>query len=453
MKKLSRLLALAAALLCLCTEVSGASGTPAGVLALPDLTAVPDAPEVSAKHAVLYDMNSGTVLCAKDAYSRAYPASITKVMTALLTVERCDMNETVTFSYNACHNYDRESSNIARTEGEQMSVIDCLYGMMLASANEVALALGEHISGNTRSFTALMNQRARQLGCLNTHFANPNGLHDDDHYTCCYDMALIMTEAMKHPELQEIMGTYMYEIPPTNKHAEITYVHMQHPLVTPYHKMQYPDAVAGKTGYTDVANYTLVTYAARGDQNLIGVVMDAESQPRCGEDSVSLFEYGFENFTTYSLTGFETTYGAEGPLSSNILRLTPAEAAYLTLPNRLVMEDLRIETRYSGSSDEETVAHREYYLGNVLLCSVPLTATGGQMIIPLEGTVSVAKTTKEKLRTRYLGVPLIYWIVIGGCLLILFLIVLTVLSFLRALKRRKREQLRRRKSMADRLRE
>ncbi|MBP5153804.1 MAG: D-alanyl-D-alanine carboxypeptidase [Lachnospiraceae bacterium] len=416
--------------------------TPAGILALPDLADVAEPPAVSAPHAVLYDMNSHTVLYAKDAYSRAYPASITKVMTALLTVEHCDLNDTVTFSYNATHNYDRESSSIARTEGEEMSVIDCLYGMMLASANEVAQGLAEHVSGSIRTFTALMNQRSRQLGAINTRFANPHGLHDDSHYTCCYDMALFMTEAMKHPELREIMGTYRYEIPPTNKHDEITYVRMTHPLLTGIYDMRYADAVAGKTGYTPNAGYTLVTYASRDDMNLVCVIMGASTPAYCGLDSTLLFEYGFNNFNTFDMKNYEESRTASGPLSGQMLALSSPEPVWVTLPKGMTPEVLASRTVYGGGEDQ--AASREYYLGRTLLARMPLVIGRVKELVPVDKTVSVAKTRREILRTPVLGLPVAYW-AIGGigllCAAVLGLLIWFAVYTVRRLRRSKEDEL------------
>ena len=143
----------------------------------------------------------------KNATKAEYPASITKIMTALLAVENCSMDEVVTFSDTAVYGNGTNSSSIGMNVGEKLSMENCMYGMMLASANEVAKAIGEHISGDLDSFVDLMNKRAKELGAVNTHFANPNGLFDENHYTCAYDMALIAAAAAKNPTFRKVAGT------------------------------------------------------------------------------------------------------------------------------------------------------------------------------------------------------------------------------------------------------
>ncbi len=273
-----------------------------GTIRLQELISLPQAPETESDYVVLMEAKSGTVLYEKNAMEKAYPASITKVMTALLTMENCRMDENVTFSYRATHEIGPGSSSIARTEGEIMTVEQCLYGLMVASANEVAQGLAEHISGSLESFVALMNLRAQQLGAVNTHFANAHGYHTEDHYTCAYDMALFMREAIRYDRLVEIMGTERYQIPPTNKHDEITYMSMKHPLLTNSQEMKYPYAVAGKTGYTEEALNTLMTYAKQESDDLICVVLHANGMDHTGADSIALFNYGFQHFTCYSLS-------------------------------------------------------------------------------------------------------------------------------------------------------
>ena len=155
-----------------------------------------------------------------------YPASTTKLMTALLALEHSNLDETITFSSDAVFKNETNSSHIARDVGEQMSMEQTLYGVLLASANECAYAIAEHVGANMggdyNTFIQAMNDRAKELGCVNTHFVNSSGLHDDQHYTCAYDLALIAREAYQNETLRKMVGTRRYEIPPTNKHADPT---------------------------------------------------------------------------------------------------------------------------------------------------------------------------------------------------------------------------------------
>ena len=155
------------------------------------------APDITAESAILMDAASGAVLYGKDEESKQYPASITKVMTALLAIENCSMDDIVTFSNEAVNGIEPGSSSAGINVGAQLTVEDTLYALMLVSANEAASALAEHISGSNEAFAELMNQRAAELGCTGTHFTNPHGLPDEDHYTTAHDMALILRRAIE----------------------------------------------------------------------------------------------------------------------------------------------------------------------------------------------------------------------------------------------------------------
>ena len=178
----------------------------------------PDGPQILAESAILMEANTGTILYEKNATEAMYPASTTKTLTALLTVENCKLSDTVTISHNALFDVPSDSSLMGGlTEGEQLSVEVCLYGLMLSSGNEISYALGEHVAGGDLSkFVDLMNQRATELGCVNSHFSNPHGYQDSEHYTCSYDLALISKEALKHSEYRKIASTERYNFPLAN---------------------------------------------------------------------------------------------------------------------------------------------------------------------------------------------------------------------------------------------
>ena len=419
--------------------------------ALSSAAELPEAPEIASDFAVLAEAKSGTVLYGKNAFDRAAPASITKVMTALLTAEHCDLNETVLFSYRACHELEKGSSTIARTEGETMSVSDCLFALLVASANEVAQALAEHVSGSIEAFVALMNDRARELGCVNTHFANPHGTPDPEHYTCCYDMVLIMKAAMERDIVREAMGTAKYQIAPTNKHNEITYLNSKHPLVTNTYKMKYEGAVAGKTGHTSEALSTLVTYAVRGDMDLICVVMHADSTQTTGEDSTALFNYGFENFFRADMLAQAANDTALDPvfLGSDILGLTSSGSCYVTLPKGADVGELVAAVHYGeGDAASDEVAVREYSLNGVVLARLPLKVGPVQSRLPITPETVRKKTAKERLRTPYLGIPLIYWIIIAGALVLLGLLGVVIFLIIRILQNSRRREVRRRRALS-----
>jgi len=257
----------------------------------------PEGPEVQSQAAILMEMETGAILYEKNINDVHYPASITKIMTTLLALENSTMDEVVTFSHDSV--YNTEGSGIARDVGEEMTMEQCLYAVMLESANECAYAVGEHVAGgDINKFVSMMNARAASIGCLNTHFANSSGLPDENHYTSAYDMALIAREAYKNEAFRVICGTKRYTIPVTNKHKnDETYLQNHHGMLYPLKttKYLYDYCLGGKTGYTTQANSTLVTYAEKDGMTLICVVMDAPSGAHY-EDTRALFDFAFANF-------------------------------------------------------------------------------------------------------------------------------------------------------------
>ena len=259
----------------------------------------PKPSEPAAESAILYDMDTKTVLYEKNADLQEHPASITKILTALVAVEHSKLNEKVVFSKEAVYkNETSTGSHIARGVGEEMTMEQCLYALLLASANECADAIAEHISGTSEKFVELMNDKARSLGCTNTHFSCTNGFDDDNHYTSARDMALIATAAYANPVVKKMMGTKTYTIKPTNVHTDPTYLKNHHDMLTPYRtgKYLYKYCTGGKTGYTILAGNTLVTYAEKNGMRLVCVVLKESAQYQKYVDTRNLFDFAFDNF-------------------------------------------------------------------------------------------------------------------------------------------------------------
>ncbi len=254
----------------------------------------PQGPQVQAESAILMDVDYGVCLYEKNIHQKQYPASITKIMTALLTAENANLSDVVTFSENAVYGIEPESSHIGIDVGEQLTVEQCLYGLMLASANEVAMGLAEHVAGSVEAFVEMMNQRAAQLGCKNTHFVNPHGLHDENHYVTAYDMALIAREAFHNRTFLNVVTTVYYEIPPTNMEEETRYL-LNHQKLLSDEELYYTGCRGGKTGYTDQALNTLVTFAKRDNCTLVCVNLKTNGTP-IYMDTTALLDYGFANF-------------------------------------------------------------------------------------------------------------------------------------------------------------
>jgi D-alanyl-D-alanine carboxypeptidase (penicillin-binding protein 5/6) len=278
-----------------------------------------DEMQLDADAAIVMDAKTGEILFSKNINKQEYPASITKLMTVLLAFENCKLDDVVTFSHNAVYSIEPGSSNIGINENEKLTVDQCLYAILFRSANEVANGIGEHIDGNLDTFAKHMTERAKELGAKNTNFVNANGLHDKSHYTSAYDMALIAKEILKYPHFKEILATRNYEIPPTNLCNETRYLHNQTQLINPSSIFYYKDSEGGKTGYTDQARNTLVSYAKRGDTEIVCVVLHSSGY---GEyyDTMKLFDYALNNFKTQKLCSAGdkcTTITLEKPPAEN----------------------------------------------------------------------------------------------------------------------------------------
>lgn len=276
---------------------------PLHVLAAPEW---PSGISIEAESGILMDADTGTILYGKNMDTAYYPASITKILTALIVLEHCDLDEMVEFSHDDVYNVEPGSSSAGIDEGDVLTVRDCLYALMLASANESANALACHISGSREAFADLMNERAAQLGCTNSHFCNPSGLNDENHYATAHDMALIIREAIKDPDYLEINGTRSYQLAPTKRSPEGGYVANHHKMLMKNDPVYYAGAFAGKTGYTSMSGNTLVTCAERDGVRLIAVVM--KSRVTHYSDTKTLLNFGFANFQSLNASDYETNY-------------------------------------------------------------------------------------------------------------------------------------------------
>ena len=259
----------------------------------------PKCPSITAKEAVVMDLANGTVLVSKNATKKWYPASTTKIMTALLAIEHAkSLDETVEFTKEAIDAADRGSSSIGMTPGEKLTLRECLYGLMLASANEVANALAIHTAGSIEDFADMMNEKAKELGCTNTHFLNPSGLYEKEHYTTPVDLAKIARAAIKIDVFREIAGTRKYVIPETNLMKEKRPLSNTHQLFNPVKSPEhaYEHCYAGKTGYTGEAKFNLVSFAKKGTMDVVCVIMNAESKNVQYTNSKKLMDYTFKRF-------------------------------------------------------------------------------------------------------------------------------------------------------------
>lgn len=348
----------------------------------------PAGPQVYAESAIVMEASTGTILYSKAIDEQHYPASITKIMTVLLALENCEMDEEVTFSHNAVYSIDYGSSSIARDEGEVLTVEECLYAIMLESANECANAIAEHISGSTEAFADLMNQRAAELGCTNTHFVNPSGLPDEEHYTSAHDMALITRAAISHEEFRKISGTSRYVLRATNKKSEELLMNNHHYMISGYKTSKYLDdtVFAGKTGYTEAALNTLVTCATRNGMDLVVVTMKSQGTGEKGvpiyTDTANLLNYATENFQKLNISENETNFSiGQGQLfdtgTSIFGSTTPIiemdADGYVVLPNGVEFSAASPSLEFVDSKDSDLVAVLRYQFDGQTIGSANLT--------------------------------------------------------------------------------
>lgn len=270
---------------------------------------------VQAESGIVMDADSGAVMFAQNSHIPYVPASITKLLTALIVLEHSSLDDTVTFSNNAMYSVEADSGNkLSLAVGDQMSVEDCLYSLLLISVNQCANALAEHVAGSIPAFVDMMNAKLAELGCTESHFDNPSGLNGDTQYVTARDMALIAQAAFKNEKLLEISSSHTHKIAPTSNNPDGVSFANEHRLVVtddPSSPYYYPDAVAGKTGYLLKAGNTLVTYAERGGRRLVSVILKG-SPGQYFIDGRELLEFGFTRFRNITVADAEERYVTGG---------------------------------------------------------------------------------------------------------------------------------------------
>ena len=331
----------------------------------------PEDVSIEADAGIVMDAASGTVLYGKNIHETYAPASITKVLTSIIVLEQCDLDEVVTFSKNAVYNVEADSSSAGYDTGDTATVKDCLYALLLKSANESANALAEHTAGSTEAFAELMNEKAKELGCVDSHFANPSGLNDENHYVSAYDMALITRYAFQNETFREIASTTYYELPPNARNPEGLGVSPGNKMVKKNFPEYRPDVIGGKTGYTSIALNTLVIGARQDDTELITVVL--HSNGTTYSDTSRLLDFGFQNFRSVPLAGNDTSW-EQLSSSLTIAGLPTSQAPALTvdpdsrivLPNHAEFDETTSQISFDlpENAPENAIAAIHYFLGD-----------------------------------------------------------------------------------------
>ena len=406
----------------------------------PDTNAIenwPAGPNVWGKGAVVMDMNSGAVLYGKDMEGKYYPASITKLLTALVALENEDITDKVVGTDACYEGMDWTFASIALKTGEELPLEEALYALLFSSANEVAHAIAESSPGGYDDFIAKMNERATELGCVNSNFVNPNGLDDENHYTCAYDMALIGSAVYQQEEFRKIESDLYHTIPKTNMSDERQWITQNHKMLFPENAHYYPYTKAGKTGYTDMTKSTLVTMADNGTLQLVAVDLCNE-KAAVYEDTTAMFEYGFNNFQKLALKDNETTDKIES---------FENEDAYVVVPNNVTFAELENEIIVNeDSKKKEGVIAYTYHGQPVGHANIILS---DEYYKEVTGVEDLSFLEPEEKEDPGFVMPLWMKIVIGvvALLIILFVIIVILVQRrrrkLREERRRRREEFRR----------
>lgn len=328
--------------------------------------------DLTAVSAALMDADTGAMLFEKNGEQRMYPASITKVMTALVVLKHANLEDQVSFSHDAVYNVDYGSSNAQIDEGDVLTVSDCLHALLLKSANEAANALAEHVAGSREKFAEMMNEEAAALGCSSTHFSNPSGLFSEDHYTTAHDMALIGQAAFRDKRFLDIEKEKSYTLKGCRRNPEGITIYMEHKMLlqnSPYYDER---VVAGKTGFTKDAGNTLLTLAQSGKRRLIAVVL-GDKTPYHYSDTRALFDLGFGQTENQPLAEgiFDRSAVREKLLKDTIVDENCRDSdlhiegeQLVSLPGGASQEGMSWQLQYNmpKNAPEKAVARIQYFL-------------------------------------------------------------------------------------------
>lgn len=386
--------------------------------------------EVTADGAVLIDELTGEVLYDKNKDEQFPPASTTKIMTALLVLEKSNLDDLVT----VCKECEPvEGSKIYIFEGEQMTVRDLLHALMKVSANDAAIALAKHISGSTEDFAKLMTERAKELGCKNTTFKNPHGLYQEGHVTTAYDLSLIMRELMKQPNFKEIASSYSYEIQPTNKCNEVRPLWNQNYLLYPENPLYYKYAEAGKTGYTDESLHSYVASAKKDGTRLIAAFLH-DGKKTFFKDAKNLFEYGFNNFQVVKAVSKDDVL-AECSLKDNssTIPLVAKNDLYVVknLSSDKEISDIKLST-------EDITFGREAVAKGTKLTTASVSYNGEIFNVDVvSGTDYVPPVLTFKDKLKDFTKTNTFNLILGG-ILVLFLLFILLIFRVRSIRKKRR---------------
>ena len=416
-----------------------------------------DWPTINAAAFILYDATSGAILVGKDYETQKEPASMTKVMTILLALERLDMNTTITVNSamaKEIENLEKDYVRLGLQEGEEITVKDLIYAAVLKSANDCCIVLAMHMAGTEADFCKVMNEKAEELGCRNTHFTSCFGYAKPDNLTTAYDLSLILNECVTNTIYSQIAKTYTYKISATNKYSSTRELTNANRFISTA-DFKYDYYVGGKTGFTDSAGNTLCAAAKKDGRTLIGVLFNAGSSTSRYRDMIKLFDFGYTNFTTVPITEAEFTpiindtrnqmerlmsetnlYISEQKAALSGFVTTTSSRAQLGSTNKIDLSKTVIDSQ----AEEQTL--------EIPLCKIysDKTYVVGKLVVKIEQKAGVIEINPKK-KTHLTDVRriLIMFAALSGMILVLIVAALVVRANM--IKRKRNESTRRAKML------
>lgn len=416
----------------------------------------PDGPAIGAQAAVLLEANTGTILYEKNMNEKLYPASTTKILTCLIAAEQASLNDVITMSNESVFSVPIDGSKIYLDVGDQITMDQALQAILIASANDAANGVAELIGGSLDGFADMMNKRAEELGCTNSHFMNSNGLHDEDHYTTAHDLAMIGRAFFNNELLCKYSSTKRLHLEPTDTQPKDIIENSKNKLFEG-REYEYEYLVGSKTGYTDISRQTLVSCAEKNGMKLICVILKEET-PYQYEDTINLFDYGFGNFQIVNIAESDSKYAIDNAnfFSTNndifgsskpILSLNKDD--HIILPNTADPKDVESSISYDVTGENQ-IASINYTYNGVAIGNVSVDlATDSVFSYQFDSAVNESEPENVKEPGEniiFINVKtIIFWVLgIAGVLIGIF-ILRAVISNYHFSRRRKRYFLRNRR--------
>jgi len=389
-------------------------------------------PQIYCESGIVMDMDSGAILYAKNIDDPHYPASITKVLTALVALENSELTDVVQVKKEDVDFLEPGDSYVGLKPGEEITMEDALHAVLLASANEASHAVASSMEGGYEHFLQLMNDKVKELGGKNSNFTNTHGLHDENHYTSARDMALIGAAAFQNEDFYRITNTLQYTIPVTNITNETRTFQQNHKMLYKWRTQYYEYCEGGKTGYTDQALNTLVTFAVKEDVRLVAVVMRARGNINAYGDTQKILNYAFENFSKIPVTSDMAK--AKGIASVDA-------GAYVMLPEGLGLEQLESTAEMPTEIGDKT-GRIIYTYGGQPVGEIGMTISDAYYneIHEIEEKKEEKPEETKKKSVWFVLLQVVLWIVIIA--LFLFVLLLVYVHYKRR-QIRKRRRLRR----------